>query len=275
MSNKGDKAMIAEINKGVDLSEIIGQEHAKRAIEVASVSKANILFVGSPGAGKSMLAEAYAGLMGNTQPVKIIRVSVADTIKSLNRKLEADYSQNALIMADELPELKRDVLLYIKELSQAWNIPVVASMHPCPCGYLGDARKQCSCTPSQITRYRASVSGSLWELFDIHIEVPPVSIRDLCNNINGTVYMQETTENVLTRVIPAKERYNLHQDNLKPCEDALDLLATACQKLGFSAKAVSKILRISRAIADLDSEQVIKAQHISEAIQYRTFDRHV
>jgi magnesium chelatase family protein len=275
MSNKGDKAMIAEINKGVDLSEIIGQEHAKRAIEVASVSRANILFVGSPGAGKSMLAEAYAGLMGNTQPVKIIRVSVSDTIKSLNRKLETDYSQNTVIIADELPELKRDVLQYIKELSQAWNIPVIASMHLCPCGYLGDARKQCSCTPAQITRYRSTISGSLWELFDIHIEVPPVSIRDICNNINGTAYMQETTENVLTRVIPARERYNLNRDILKPCEDALNLLATAVQKLGFSAKAVSKILRIARAIADLDNEQVIKAHHISEAIQYRTLDRHV
>ena len=258
--------------RAVDMSDIIGQEHVKRAIEVASVSKANILFVGSPGAGKSMLAEAYRGLLG--EPTEVIGVSVSDTVKSLKQRVKDTEGRDTVIIADELPELKRDVLLYIKELSQQ-NIPVVATMHPCPCGYLGDARKQCTCTPSQIIKYRSTISGSIWELFDIHIEVPPVSIRDICNNINGTAYMQETTENVLTRVNPARERYQVNQDNLKPTEDALNLLAMACQKLGFSAKAVSKILRIARAIADLDSEEVIKAQHISEAIQYRTLDRHV
>jgi len=267
--------MITEMNKGVDMSEIIGQEHAKRAIEVAAVGKANVLLVGSPGSGKSMLSEAYAGLLGNGEPVGIIKVSVADKIKSLTRKFETNHSQNALIVADELPELKRDILLYIKELSQAWNIPVIASMHPCPCGYLGDARKHCSCTPSQITRYRSTLSGSLWELFDIHVEVPPVSIKDLCNNINGTGYRGENTEQVLSRIIPARERYTVNKDNLKPTEDALHLLATACEKLGFSAKAVSGILRIARAIADLEGVEIIQAYHIAEAVQYRTLDKHI
>jgi len=261
-------------NKQQDLSEIIGQEHAKRAIEVASVSKANVLLVGSPGAGKSMLAEAYQGLLGNGEPIEVIRVSISDTVKSLKQRIKDIEGRDTLIIADELPELKKDVLLYIKELAQQ-NIPVVATMHPCPCGYLGDPRKECCCTPSQITKYRGNVSGSIWEVFDIHVEVPPVSLRDICNNINGTSYMQETTENVLIRLIPSRERYRVNQDNLKPCQDGLNLLATACQKLGFSAKAVSKILRISRAIADLDQEDTIKPHHVSEAIQYRTLDRHV
>jgi len=124
-------------------------------------------------------------------------------------------------------------------------------------------------------KYRSTISGSLLELFDIHVEVPPVGIKELCNNINGTGYQTENSEQVLSRVIPARERYNLNRENLKSEKDAVELLSMACQKLGFSAKAVSKILRISRAIADLDSEGVIKAQHISEAIQYRTLDRHV
>jgi len=264
--------MITEINKGVDISDIIGQEHAKRAIEIASVSKANVLLVGSPGAGKSMIAEAYRGLLG--EPTEVIGVSVSDTVKSLKQRVKDTEGIDTVIIADELPELKRDVLLYIKELSQQ-NIPVVATMHLCPCGYLGDARKQCTCTPAQIMKYRSTISGSLWELFDIHVEVPPVSIRDLCNNINGTGYQAENSEQVLSRVIPARERYRVNQDNLKPCQDALDLLATACQKLGFSAKAVSKILRIARVIADLDQEDTIKAHHVSEAIQYRTLDRHI
>ena len=259
--------------RAVDMSDIIGQEHVKRAIEVASVSKANILFVGSPGAGKSMLAEAYRGLLGNHEPI-VIRISISDTVKSLKQRVQDIEGRDTLMIADELPELKKDVLLYIKELAEQ-NIPVVATMHPCPCGYWGDPRKQCCCTPSQIAKYRGNISGSIWEIFDILIEVPPVSIRDICNNIQGTLYMQETTENVLIRVIPARERYQVNQDNLKPCQDALDLLATACQKLGFSAKAVSKILRIARAVADLDQEDTIKAHHVSEAIQYRTLDRHV
>jgi magnesium chelatase family protein len=269
--------MITDVKRHTDLSDIIGQEQAKRAIEAASVCKANVLLVGSPGAGKSMLSDAYAGLLGNGEPIGVIKVSVADTIKSLTKKFETQYSNSPIriIIADELPELKKDVLLYIKELSQAWNTPVVASMHPCICGYLGDARKQCSCTPSQIMKYRSTVSGSLWELFDIHIEVPPVGIRDLCNNINGTGYQTENSEQVLSRIIPARERYNLNRENIKPEKDAIELLSMACQKLGFSAKAVSKILRIARAIADLDGEEVIKSHHVSEAIQYRTLDRHV
>jgi magnesium chelatase family protein len=264
--------MIIDVKKYTDLSEIIGQEHAKRAIEVASVSKANVLLVGSPGSGKSMLAQAYKGLFG--EPTEVLSISVSDTVRTLKQRVKDTEGRDTLIIADELPELKKDVLLYIKELSQQ-NIPVIATLHPCPCGYLGDPRKQCLCTPAQIAKYRSNVSGSIWEIFDIHIEVPPVSIRDICNNINGTGYMQESTENVLTRVIPARERYNLNRENLKPEKDAVELLSMACQKLGFSAKAVSKILRISRAIADLEDKDIIQSHHVAEAIQYRTLDRHV
>jgi magnesium chelatase family protein len=257
--------MITE-QKTADVSDIIGQEHAKRAIEVAAVGSANILFVGASGNGKSMLCEAYAGLLGSEE---VIRVSVADTIKSLAGKIENCYGQDALFIVDELPELKRDVLLYIKEISQAGNIPVAATMLPCPCGYLSDPRHQCTCIPGQIAKYRAPLSGSLRELFDIHIEVPAIPVRELCSQINGTKYKSETSEQVLGRVIPAMERYKLNRDNLKPHKDAVDLLSVACHKLGFSAKAVSGILKIARAIADLEGEDVIKSHHISEAIQYR------
>ena len=257
--------MKAEIS-GVDISDIVGQEHAKRAIEVAAVCNANILLVGGPGNGKGMLSEAYAGLLGN---VEVIRISVADTVKSLARKMENGTKENVLIIVDELPELKRDVLFYIKELSERWSIPVAASMLSCACGYLSDPRHSCSCTPAQIIKYRAPISGSLSELFDIHIEVPAVPVRELCNNIKGTGYQAENMEKVLSRVIQARERYKVNQDNLEPCIDAVDLLSMACQKLSFSVGAVSRVLKISRAIADLENADVIKAHHVSEAIQYQ------
>lgn len=255
-----------------DLSGIIGQEHAKRALEVAAVLRANVLLVGTPGGGKGMLSEAYAGLLG-IEPSCILRVSVSDTVKTLQKKIQDQKDNDTLLIVDDLPELKRDVLIFIKEISQ--DVPVVASMHPCPCGYLSDPRHQCTCTPAQITRYRCNLSGSLLDIFDIQVEVPPVAVRDLCNGINGTQYMQETTENVLKRVVPARELYSLNQNNLKPCQDALELLATASLKMGFSAKVVNKILKVGRAVADLDHEDIIKAHHVAEAIQYRTLDRHV
>lgn len=259
-------------DEGVDISDVIGQEHAKRAIEVAAVGTANVLFVGGPGNGKTMLSGAYSGLLGSEV---LIRVSVADTIKTLAGKIENVLGENALIVADDLPELKRDVLMYLKEISQAGNIPVAASMLPCPCGFLSDPRHQCSCTVGQIGKYRSTVNGSLWEIFDIHIEVPAVPLRELCYQISGTGYKAETTEQVLARVIPARERYKLNHDNIRPHADSVDLLSVACQKLGFSAKAVSRILKISKAVASLDNSDEIKAYHVSEAIQYRTFDGHM
>lgn len=253
-------------NNITDLSEIIGQEHAKRALEVGAVLKANVLLVGSPGAGKGMLSEAYAGLLG-IDPDNIIEVSIADTVKTLGKQQDKHKGKNTLLIVDALPELKRDVLIFIKEISH--DMPVIASMSPCPCGYLGDPRHNCTCTPAQITRYRSCLTGSLLDIFDIQVEIPPVAVRDICNAINGTTYMQETTENVLTRVVPSRERYLLNQNNIKPTQDALDLLATASLKLGFSAKAFNRILKVGRAVADLDQEDIIKSHHISEAIQYR------
>jgi len=259
-------------NKQQDLSCIIGQEHAKRASEIAAVLRANVLLIGSPGAGKGMLSEAYAGLLG-IDPDNIIRVSVSDTVKTREKKQDNHRGKESLLIVDDLPELRRDVLIFIKEISH--DMPVVASMHQCPCGYLSDPRHTCTCTPAQIGRYRSNLTGSLLDIFDIHVEVPPVAVRDLCNAINGTTYMQETTENVLTRLIPARERYLLNQNNTKPNQDAPDLLVTASLKLGFSAKAFNRILKVGRAVADIDNTEIIQSNHIAEAIQYRTLDRHM
>ncbi len=258
-------------NKIIDMSEIAGQDHVKRALEVAAVAGANVLLIGPPGSGKSMFSDVYGNLLTNNNPHGIIGVSISSTVKDIKQIWIDNDGQDTLIIADEFPELKRNVLYYIKELSHDYNIPVIANMHPCPCGYYGDTRHQCTCTPSQIMRYRTNISGSILEMFDIHIETPALSGREIRELVSDKI-RNETTEQILGRVIPARERYRLHWMNLKLDEPTSSLLETACQKLGFSAKAISKIVRIARVIADLDNETDIKTHHIAEAIQYRTLD---
>jgi magnesium chelatase family protein len=165
---------------------------------------------------------------------------------------------------------------------------LVAAMNPCPCGYFGDSRHQCTCTPGQIHRYRHRVSGPLLDRIDIHIEVPAVPYKELTTEYSG-----EKSEDIRKRVAAARDvqlerfkedkkiysngqmktRHIKKYCKLKP--DAQSLLETALHKLGLSARAYTRILKLSRSIADLDSSEEIQSHHVSEAIQYRTLDRGV
>lgn len=260
-------------NKVKDMSEIVGQEHIKRALEVAAVAGANVLLVGPPGSGKSMFCDVYATLLGDGEMKGVIGVSISHTVKALKQLWIDCDGQERLIIADELPELKRDVLYYIKELSRDYSIPVIANMHPCPCGYYGDIRHQCACTPGQIHKYRTNLSGSILEMFDIHIEAPALPARETVYLTGQKQYGSETTEKILSRIIPARELYNINHAKLALDEDSSRLLEMACSKLGMSGKAITKILQTARCIADLDGEDSIKTHHLSEAIQYRTMGR--
>ncbi|MCK4911036.1 MAG: ATP-binding protein, partial [Thermodesulfovibrionales bacterium] len=213
---------------------------------------------------------------------------------------EVSLANNGVLFLDELPEFKRSVLEVLRQPIEDGEVTVsraiasvtfpakfmlVAAMNPCPCGYHGDPKHECTCTGGQIHRYRSRISGPLMDRIDIHIEVPAVPYKKLSDDRVG-----ESSGEVLERVIQAREvqRERLGAEGVfsnsemrsrhikkfcKPEEDAESLMEAAVGKLGLSARAYTRILKLARTIADLESEDAIKTHHVSEAIQYRTLDR--
>jgi len=209
-------------------------------------------------------------------------------------------SHNGVLFLDELPEFKKHVLEVLRQpledgfvtisraamsLTFPCNFMLVASMNPCPCGHLGDPKKDCTCTSLDIHRYRAKISGPLLDRIDIHIEVPPVSYGKLSDNSPG-----EPTSEIRKRVNRTRKAQlrrfadaGIHLNSemspadikkfVRPDEEGVRLLETAIDKLGLSARAYDRILKVSRTIADLDESAEVGQHHIAEAVQYRTLDR--
>jgi magnesium chelatase family protein len=213
---------------------------------------------------------------------------------------EVSLAHHGLLFLDEAPEFRRNVLEVLRQSLEDGSITVarvagsvnfpakfmlVAAMNPCPCGFLTDPQKACNCTPPQIVRYRSKVSGPLLDRIDIQVDVPAVPYRDLVAPDSG-----ETSQTIRERVVAARSRQTrrfadravyanarMSAKDIKPyClvdAEGARLLEIAINKLGLSARAYTRILKVSRTIADLDSSEAIRAPHIAEAIQYRSLDR--
>jgi magnesium chelatase family protein len=327
----GKQELVRSQFRGLDLKDVKGQSHARRALEIAAAGGHNLIFVGPPGSGKTMLARRLPGILPPLQFSEALEVTQIHSVAGLLREKgalisdrpfrsphhsasgpslvgggtyprpgEISLAHRGILFLDELTEFKRDVLEFLRQPLEDGQVTIsrtrqsvafpaqftlVASTNPCPCGYYGDTVQPCTCSPRQRETYWAKLSGPLMDRIDLQVGVNRLKPEEMTQQENG-----EDSKTVRERVEQARQRASLRfKEEPLRCNAEMQtrhlkqwcqlddktraLLENAIRKLGLSARATDRILKVGRTIADLAGDESLQSHHIAEAIQYRTIDR--